>query len=65
VGVDVVAGPATIGLSKAFDAADTLSIGVGVNHSINDRVSIVGSFNKTVAGDNDSMVIAAGLQVTF
>jgi hypothetical protein len=65
IGVDVVAGPATIGLSKAFDAADTLSIGVGVNHSINDRVSIVGSFNKTVAGDNDSMVIAAGLQVTF
>jgi hypothetical protein len=65
LGVDIVAGPATISLSKAFDAADTVNIGVGFAHNVNKRIGVVGNFDKTIAGDNDSMTLSAGLKITF
>ena len=65
LGLDIAAGPATLGVAKSFDAADTLSISVGLNHNINDHASIGGSLNKTIAQDNDSMSVVAGLKVTF
>ncbi len=65
LGMDIAAGPATVSLSKAFDAADTLNIGVGLAHNVSERFSIVGNFNKTIADNNDSMSLSAGLKITF
>jgi len=65
VGLNIEAGMLDIGISKSFDADDTTKIGVGVSHSINERLGIVADVNRTIAGDNESTYVSAGLTLKF
>jgi len=65
VGLNIEAGILDIGISKAFDDADTTQIGVGIEKSINDRIAIGASANRKIAGDNTSTFLSAGLTFKF
>lgn len=65
VGVNIEAGIFDISLAKDFDDADTTRIGVGVEKSINDRISFNADVSRTIAGDNTSTLLTAGLRINF
>ena len=65
IGLNIEAGMLDIGVSKAFDDNDTMNISVGVDKSINDRIAVTGRMNRTMAGDNESTFLSAGLKIQF
>jgi hypothetical protein len=65
IGLNIEAGILDIGISKAFDDADTTKIGLGINKDINNRISIGASANRTIAGDNESTFLSAGIRINF
>ena len=65
VGLNIEAGILDIGLSKAFDEADTTKLSVGVDKAINERIAVTGRVNRTMAGDNESTFLTAGLRIRF
>jgi hypothetical protein len=65
VGLNIEAGLLDIGISKAFDAADTTKLSVGVDRQINDRIAVSGAINRTMAGDNESTFMSAGIKLNF
>ena len=65
VGLNIEAGLLELGISQAFDAADTTRLSVGVDRQLNDRVAVGGAINRTMAGDNESTFMSAGITVSF
>ena len=65
VGLNIEAGILDIGISKAFDAADTTRLGIGIDNQINDSIAVTGTVNRTMTGDNDSTFLTAGLSIKF
>lgn len=65
VGLNIDAGMVNIGISKAFDDADTMNFGVGIDREINDRIAVSGSVHRTSANDNDSTILTAGVKINF
>ena len=65
VGLNVEAGIFDLSVSKAFDAADTMNFGIGVDKAINDRIAVTGAVNRTMAGDNESTFMTAGIRIQF
>jgi hypothetical protein len=65
VGLNIEAGLLDLGISKAFDAADTTKLSVGVDRQINDRIAVSGAINRTMAGDNESTFMSAGIKLNF
>jgi hypothetical protein len=65
VGLNVEAGILDLGISKAFDANDTVNLSVGIDKHINDRIAIGTSANRTMSGDNESTFLTAGLRIKF
>ena len=65
IGLNVEAGILDFGVSKAFDANDTTNISVGIDKNINERIAIGASANRTIAGDNESTFLTAGLRINF
>ena len=65
VGLNIEAGILDIGISKAFDAADTTRLSVGIDKQVNDRLAISATANRTMAGDNESTFLSAGIRINF
>ena len=65
IGLNIEAGILDLGISKAFDANDTTNISVGIDKNINERIAIGASANRTIAGDNESTFLTAGLKISF
>ena len=65
VGLNIEAGIFDLSVSKAFDAADTINFGIGVDKAINDRIAVTGTVNRTTAGDNESTFMTAGIRIQF
>ena len=65
LGFNIDTGMLTASVSKDFGDSDATRIGLGINRSINDRVSIVGSANRVMDGDNTSTYMSAGLKIQF
>jgi hypothetical protein len=65
IGLNVEAGILDLGISKAFDANDTVNLSVGIDKHINDRIAIGTSANRTMSGDNESTFLTAGLRIKF
>jgi hypothetical protein len=65
VGLNIEAGILDIGISKAFDDADTTRLGIGIDNQINDSIAVTGTVNRTMTGDNNSTFLTAGLSIKF
>ena len=65
IGLNIDAGPVSLGISKAFDAADTTKLSVGFDKDINDKFNVGAKLNRTLAGDNESTSITAGIRIQF
>ena len=65
IGLNIEAGMLDIGVSKSFDDADTMNLSVGVDRAINDRIAVTGRVNRTMAGDNESTFLTAGIRIKF
>jgi hypothetical protein len=65
IGLNIEAGILDIGISKSFDANDTTNISLGIDKNINERIAIGASANRTIAGDNTSTFLSAGLKIQF
>ena len=65
VGLNIEAGIFDLSVSKAFDAADTMNFSIGVDKAINDRIAVTGTVNRTMAGDNESTFMTAGIRIQF
>lgn len=65
IGLNVEAGMFELGFSKAFDADDTTRLSIGIDKNINDKIAIGAGANRTIAGDNESTFLTAGLKISF
>ena len=65
IGLNVEAGIFDLGFSKAFDAADTTRLSIGIDKNINDRIAVTGNVIRTMAGDNESTFMTAGIRIQF
>ena len=65
LGFNIDTGMLTASVSKDFGDSDATRIGLGIDRAINDRVSIVGSANRVMDGDNTSTYMSAGIKIQF
>ena len=65
IGLNAEVGIFDLSVSKAFDEADTMRMGLGVNKDLNERIAINGAVNRTTAGDNESTFLTAGIKIRF
>lgn len=65
IGLNVEAGMFELGFSKEFDADDTTRLSIGIDKNINDKIAIGAGANRTIAGDNESTFLTAGLKISF
>ena len=65
IGLNIEAGIFDLGFSKAFDAADTTRLSIGIDKNINERIAISAGANRTMAGDNESTFLTAGIKINF
>ena len=65
IGLNVDTGLLTATFARDFDDAETMRVGVAIDKAINERISFNASANRTMAGDNTSTHITAGLKINF
>ena len=65
IGINIDTGLLTATVARDFDDAETMRYGVGINKHINERVSFGASANRTMAGDNTSTFLTAGINIKF
>ena len=65
IGLNVDTGLLTATFARDFDDAETMRVGVAIDKAINERISFNASANRTIAGDNTSTHITAGLKINF
>ena len=52
-------------IARDFNDAQTMRMGLGLNHSITSNLDISGGINRTTSGDNTSTMLTAGLNWKF
>ena len=65
IGLNIDTGLLTATVARDFDDAETMRYGVGINKHLNERVSFGASANRTMAGDNTSTFLTAGINIKF
>jgi len=65
LGFNLDTGLLTASVSKDFGDSDAMRLGLGIDHPINDRVSIGASANRLMDGNNTSTYMSAGLTWKF
>jgi hypothetical protein len=65
IGINIDTGLLTATVARDFDDAETMRYGLGINKHLNERVSFGASANRTMAGDNTSTFLTAGINIKF
>jgi len=65
LGINIDNGIVNASIARDFNDSQTMRMGLGINHSINDRLDISGGINRTSSGDNTSTQLTAGLNWKF
>ena len=65
LGFNLDTGLLTASVSKDFGDSDAMRLGLGIDRSINERVSIGASANRLIDGNNTSTYMSAGIRINF
>ena len=65
LGINIDNGIVNASIARDFNDAQTMRMGLGLNHSITSNLDISGGINRTTSGDNTSTMLTAGLNWKF
>ena len=65
LGINIDNGIVNASIARDFNDAQTMRMGLGINHSITSNLDISGGINRTTSGDNTSTMLTAGLNWKF
>jgi len=65
IGLNIDTGVITATLARDFDDAETMRYSVGIDRNINERINFSASATRSMAGDNTSTHITAGIKISF
>ena len=65
LGINIDNGIVNASIARDFNDAQTMRMGLGLNHSITSNLDISGGINRTTNGDNTSTKLTAGLNWKF
>jgi len=65
LGANIEAGIFDINVARDFSDLQTTRLGVSMNHSVTDKISVEANVQRTLAGDNNSTFLTAGINWKF